>query len=515
MTFEPRDPNETPSDPDNDSLSLPEDYQPEEVGGSEVAEVPSGGGEDGQEAEKLHLTVDIQSPSTCERHLTVTIPRDDIERYVKNEVAKLAADVQVPGFRKGHVPRKLVGTRFRKEVSDQVKSSLLADSIAQVSEEQKLAAISEPDLKLDAIELPEEGPMTYEFNLEVRPEFDVPNWHGLSIERPVREFSDDDVGNALRNLLAHHGHLLPYEGAAEAGDYVSTSLTFTHDGKTLSTAPEELIRIRPVLSFRDGKIERFDELMRGVRAGETRVGEAELTEDAPNEALRGQKVTATFEVKEVKRMELPELTPEFLHSLGDFASEAELRDAVRDNLRRQLEYERHRRAREQVARALTVAATWDLPPGLLQKQAARELERAVMELRRAGFSEEELRARENELRQHSARTTARALKEHFILERIAEEENIEAEEGDYDDEIRLIAYQSGETARRIRARLEKGGQMDVLRNQIVERKVIERILEDAKFKDVPYEPEEVQAEAVDRAAGGGEPESSIPEVKPD
>ena len=95
---------------------------------------------------------------------------------------------------------------------------------------------------------------------------------------------------------------------------------------------------------------------------------------------------------------------------------------------------------------LTEAADWELPPDLLQRQSRRELERAVLELRRSGFSDAEIRAHENELRQNSAASTARAFKEHFILERIAEEEKIDAEPDDYDDEIRLIAAQSGESA---------------------------------------------------------------------
>ena len=87
-----------------------------------------------------------------------------------------------------------------------------------------------------------------------------------------------------------------------------------------------------MLSFRDGKIEDFDKLMAGVRGGETRAGQAQLTEDAPNVALRGSKVTAVFEVLEVKRLEMPELTAELLNELGGFELEADLRDAIKDDL---------------------------------------------------------------------------------------------------------------------------------------------------------------------------------------
>ena len=141
------------------------------------------------------------------------------------------------------------------------------------------------------------------------------------------------------------------------------------------------------------------------------------------------------------------------------------------------------------------------------------MQRAVLELQRSGFSDDEIRAHENVLRQNSRAATAQALKEHFILERIAEDQEIDAGEDDYEAEIKLIAAQSGESPRRVRAKLEKGGSMDVLRNQVIERKVIDLILENAQFEEVPYQPEETDVEAIDLAAGGAT-RSDIPAAKP-
>jgi trigger factor len=467
-----------------------------------------------EEPQLLDLDVNVESRSTCERHVTVSIPRADIERYFDKEFTELMPKAHVPGFRPGRAPRKLVETRFRKDIADKVKGDLLMDSLTQVNEQQKLSAISEPDLDLAAVELPEDGPLTFEFNIEVRPEFELPKWKGLKIDKPVRQVGDEDVSHTLSNVLARRGRLAPYDGPAESGDYVTTNLTFKHDDQVLASANEEVIRIKPVLSFRDGKIEQFDKLMIGVRGGQAREGELQLSDDAPNVALRGQKVTAIFEVLEVKRLEVPELTPELLDELGGFRDEAELRDAIRDQLGRQLDHEQHRLAREQITKALTVSADWELPPGMLKRQSYRELQRAVMELQRSGFSDDEIHAHENAIRQDSAAATAQALKEHFILERIAEEEKLDAEDADYDAEIRLIAEQQGESARRVRARLEKSGSMDVLRNQIIERKVIEKILENATFKETPYEFRRTDEEAINHAAGGGE-KADIPDAKYD
>lgn len=478
----------------------------------QVVEEESGGDE--APPARLNLDVKIDPRGACQRHITVTIARDDVERYFNNSFDELMPKAAVPGFRAGRAPRKLVEHRYRKDVKDQVKGNLLMDSLAQLTEEHKLAAISEPDLDPVAVEVPDDGPMTFEFDLEVRPEFDLPQWKGLNVERPVKEFTEKDVDNQLQKMLAQHGSLVPHDGPAEAGDYISTNLTFSNGDDVISRAEEEVIRIRPVLSFRDGKIEKFDKLMAGVKAGETRKAKARLSQDAPNEQLRGKDVTATFDVLEVKKLKMPEITPALLEELGDFKSEAELREAVSNSLNRQLNYHQQQRIREQVLDAMTVAADWDLPPEMLRRQSQRELQRRVLELRRSGFSEAEIRAHQNELRQNSQQATTRMLKEHFILERIAEEETIDAAPSDYDDEIVLIAAQSGESVRRVRAQLEKRGLMDTLRNQIVERKTIETILSHATFKDVPFQLEGMETEAIDQSAGGGDDESEqIPEAR--
>jgi trigger factor len=500
-----------PHDPDDASATSQQLGDDDNLGEAEDLDKAEAAEEEAPE--KLNLDVRIETRSACERHVAVTIPREDIDRYFDKEFSELMPTAQVPGFRPGRAPRKLIEARFRKDISEKVKTSLLVDSLAQVNEDHHLVAISEPEVDLPAIKLPDDGPFCFEFDLEVRPEFELPKWKGLPIEKPVREFTDEDVDRALQDLLTNRGRLVPYDAPAEPGDYITANLTFRHGEQVLSSAAEEVIRIRPVLSFRDGKLENFDKLLAGVTAGETRRGEAELSQDAPNEALRGQKVSATFEVLEVKKLQLPELNAELLDELGGFELEADLRDAIRDTLQRRLEYQQRQRAREQITAALTVAADWELPPGLLQRQSRRELQRALLELQRSGFSDEEIRAHENQLRQNSRIATAQALKEHFILERIAEDQEIDAEEADYDEEIRLIAAQGGESPRRVRARLEKAAAMDVLRNQIVERKVIDLILQHAEFHEVPYEPERVEAEAINQSAGGGD-QSDIPEAKP-
>jgi trigger factor len=332
------------------------------------------------------------------------------------------------------------------------------------------------------------------------------------LEKPVRTFTGDDVAERMSELLESYGQIVPYEGAAEPNDYVTVNMTFTNDDNEVSRLEETMVRVRPVLSFHDGKIEDFDKLMDGVKEGDRRHGKIRLSPEAPGEDLRGLEIDVGIEVLDVKRVELPKLDSEFLAGLGEYENEGELRDAVREELTRQLKYYQNRRLREQITEQLTKTADWQLPPDLLRRQSQRELERAVLELRSAGFSEQEIQAHANELRQNSQATTAMALKEHFIFERIAEEQDVEDTPADYDREIALIAAQSRESPRRVRARLEKRGQMDALRNQIIERKVIELITSEATFDEVDFKPEKTAAHPVDFTVSSHD-DSDIPEAK--
>ena len=452
--------------------------------------------------EKMIIDVDIQEVSACERRIKVTIPRTEIDRYFDLEFNDLADTAYVPGFRQGMAPRRLVEKRFKKEIAERVKSNLVMDSLTQINESPNLTPISEPDLNYESVVLPETGPMIYEFDLEVRPEFELPQWKGLTIKRPVREFSSADIDRAVERFLTQYGNLAPTTTPAEDGDYIVTKLTFRYEGEVVSKAEEETIRIRPTLSFADGLINDFDKLMVGVKAGDVKTVKAQLSEDSPNPALRGKEIEATFDILDIKKLELPELTGEFLERIGGFDNVGDFRDAILDSLKQQLAYEQRQQTRQQVTQALTVAASWELPPALLDRQTSRELERMIMELKSSGYTEDAIQREINYLRQNSRMVVTNSLKEHFVLEKIAEVENIEPSQQDYDLEIAMIAAQSNTTPRRIRAQLEKQGKMDLLRNQVVERKVINLILESAKFVDTPFELEGITEEALDRAAGG-------------
>jgi trigger factor len=443
-----------------------------------------------EEESKLHQTVEMTDIGPCKKHIKVTVDRADIDERLDTKFSELVVDANVSGFRPGKAPRKIVERRYYKSVAEEVRGEILLASLEQLAKEHDVAPLSPPDLDPTKIEIPKAGPLVYEFNVEVRPHFDLPNYRGLRLKRPIRTFSDEDVATEEHRILSRYGQLVPKpEGNAQLGDYLIVDMTSRDGDRLLGELKEVQIRIEPRLVFKDGYCENFGELVKGASPGQTRTIPVVLSQHSADASLRGKTVQTALEIKDVKTMRLPELTHELLHEFG-VHSEEQLHERVRVLLNRRLEYQQRQSAREQVLQQIAAASQWQLPEELLLRQANKAFQRRVMEMRAEGMSDEEIVARRRVLEQDALRSTALALKEHFVLQKIAEVEKLDVDDDDINDEIERMAAMNNESPRRIRARLEKEDMLDTLATEIIERKALDLILDSADYEDVPLDREE-------------------------
>ncbi|MEO1526082.1 MAG: trigger factor [Planctomycetota bacterium] len=464
----------------------------------------------------LQFDVEVKSPQACVRDVVVTIPEPEVKRYLKEAYDELVPEAQVPGFRSGRAPRRLVEKQFKERVVEQVKGKLLMDALGQVTDSQDFSAISEPDFDYKSIPEPGEGPFVFQFSIEVRPEFKTPEWKGLKLTKPVENIDEDSVSDALNRVLRDRATFEATDEAAAIGDKLVVTIDFKDGDEVLSTIEEEQIALANTLSLSDAVCEAFGKDVAGKKEGDT-VSTAVKLGDTGNEEDAERTVVADVQIVEVLKLEGVELTKKVLEDLGDFDSEEELREFIKDSLTRQADYRTQQAVRQAVTDLLAESVTFELPEDLVKRQTNRELQRRMLELRRNGFDETRIRTIVNSLQQNARASTEAALREHFVLEQIAEEESIDAETEDFEVEISLIAQQSGQSVRRTRARMEKSGQMDALRNQIVERKVIEAIVESADVTEEPVSNDaEDEGEAsypVTHSVLGTKDDSLIPEAK--
>lgn len=448
---------------------------------------------------KLTLDVAIENTGPCRKHVRVKVPQADIDHFRGKALQDVAGSAAVPGFRVGHVPMKLVERRFKKELTDQVRQQVLIGSLEQLSEENSLDPINEPDFDIESLILPDEGDFVYEFDVEVRPEFDLPSYNGLKINRPTKEISDADIEAYLQKFLAQYGTLADHEGGAEPGQFVTADIEFLHNGELLRRMSDLTLELKPRLRFPDGELSGFGDLLKGATAGTVKETQMTISPEAETVENRGETVQVRITIKKVHVLKLPELNKEFLARL-DMETEDDLRVQVQSMLQRQITFEQRQSARKQVLEKITESATWELPEELVRKQVENALRREILEMQQAGFTTPEIRSRENVIRQKSISTTRQALKEHFVLDKIATKENIEVKPSDIDSEIHMMALQRGENPRRVRARLQKSGIIENLEAQIRERKAVDFILKSAEYSDVPMPaPTDDEVESVSLA----------------
>jgi trigger factor len=448
---------------------------------------------EGEIKRKIELEVAITDAGPCKKHLKISIPRSEIDFQYEESLETLRKDAAVPGFRPGRAPRQLIVKRFKKQVSAQVKSNLLMSSLDQIDKEYKLEPIVQPQLDIEAIEIPETGPMSFEMDIEVRPQFELPKYKGLKVKRPVAELTDKDIDDQLNRFLEGRGTIVPkLEGNAEIGDYIVGDLTFMGpDGAVLDEVKEAEFRLQAELRFQNGTIKGSGAALEGAGKGETRQVQATLGSAVEDPALRGATIDAKVLINDLKRLRLPELNDEFFDSLG-FDSLDELREAVAETLKRKIRSEQHQAMHRQVVDQLLRLTPFELPVDLVSREERSTIQRLVAQFKRGGASDKEIRANEAQIRANAHETTMRSLKELLLLGRIADAEKIEVTEEDATLEIESIAARTDESVRRVRARVEKEGGPDSLMTQILEHKVVDRILEDAVIEDVQttIEPEE-------------------------
>ena len=453
--------------------------------------------------EKITQTVDIADSGPCRKHILVTVARADVDKRFDEKYAELVDDSSIPGFRPGKAPREIVIRKFKKEVKEQVRAQLLLASLEQLAEDYDIAPLSPPDLNPNKLDIPDKGDFIYEFDVEVRPQFDLPNYKGLKLTRPTQTFTDADVAKEQERILSRYGSLVPKpEGNAQIGEYLIADMTTHYGVEIIGTAKEITIRIDDTVTFRDGVAAKFGEQTVGASAGDKKELEIAMTDAVAMEKLRGQTVKAILDIKDVKKMRLPELTPEFLENFG-VQNPEQLHEQVRVMLERRLEYHQRQSAREQVLTHITSASQWDLPQDLLMRQARKALARRVMEMQEAGMSQEEIDARQRILQKDVLQSTAMSLKEHFVLQKSRREvEKLEVDDDEIADEIDRLAEQAEESPRKVRAQLEREDLMETLVAQLIERKALDLILDSADYEAVPMNKESGLASVEQQAVEG-------------
>ena len=405
---------------------------------------------------------DVETLTPTRVKLTVEVPFEELQPSMDAAYQRIAQSVTIPGFRKGKVPARIIEQRFgRGAVLEEAANDALPKAYEDALREHEIVPLGQPELDLD--ELEDGKPLSFRAEVDVRPAFDLPAYDSLTVTVANVEASDADVDEQLDGLRGRFASLKDVERASVDGDVLLIDISgATAEGD----AVEDLSG--SALSYElgtEGMLPGFDEAVRGAEKDETRTFEF----TPQNGDWTGLPLTVTVVVSGVRERELPELDDDFAQLASEFDTAAELRDDMRERLLRMKRMEQGSEARNNVLDVLMDAVEIPLPENLIASEVEAHFEDGH-------DSGEEHRAEVEE-------QTRQGLKSQFLLDKIAEKEEITVGESELSAWLIQQAPRYGMSPDAFAKALVEAGQVQMAMQDIRRAKALALVLESASVVD--------------------------------
>ena len=394
------------------------------------------------------MKISVRNLEPTKVKLTITVDPEEFNPYLDAARKEIAKQVNIPGFRKGHVPGKIIDQRIGfAAVAGEAVNNGVPELYSKALEEKKIHPMSQPEI--DVQEVPEsakdETKLKFTATVERRPDIELPELDGLEIDVPKAQVTDEDVNNRLESLRQRFGTLVGVDRPAAKGDFANIDLDAQIDGESVDS--------QEGVSYELGSgtmLDGLDEALEGLSAGEETTFEGTL-EAGEHE---GQKATVKVKVNSVKAEELPELDDDFASE----ASEFDTLDEYKADIRKELEKSKASRAenamKNKVIEKVFEANDIDVPDVMVESEIDNMISEFDQQLRSQGLDlntyMQYLGKDPKEMRDELKDEAFKKTKTRMIVSAVAEQEDFQVTEEEVNAELERMAKQYGLEADKLR-----------------------------------------------------------------
>lgn len=415
--------------------------------------------------------------------LQLEVGTDKVEKALNEAYKKVIGKINVPGFRKGRAPRRVVEARFGPELLfEEVLEGLVSEAYEKALEDTSLEPIAHPDV--DIKQMKPGHPLLFEARVEVKPEVELGQYRGVQVEKQEVIVEEDDVDKYLEDHQEKCSRLVIVEGGgrADRGDTVFIDFKGYLEGKPLmgGSADNYSLEIGSE-TFVPG----FEEQLIGCQAGEEKEVRVTFPEDYFKDDLAGKGVLFKVKVNEIKRKEKPALDDDFAKEVSDFDTLEEYRQDIRRRLREEAEKASQGALENDLVSKITEGSSVEAPKTMIERELKRVMNELGEQLKMQGLSLDrfcEMTEKTREQMEEEHRQEAeRRVRVNLVLDAIIKKEGFTAEEKDLEERLNRLAVIHEQKPENLREHLERQGQLGIMTKEIEIRKAVDFLVEQAEI----------------------------------
>jgi trigger factor len=433
------------------------------------------------------MEVQVAENGPCSRSLQIKINPDQVSACLDQVYASAAEQVQVKGFRPGKVPRKMIEKLHGDELIQQAKEQLLNRYVGEACQENEIQPLGRVKVDdFETLEVQSGQGLEFTAQVDVRPEFEVPDAKGVEIPSFDGEASDEDIDNALKEIAHQKRTIQTVDEAVEDGDFVKCDYTFVDaDGTEVHTKTGVQLNTRiPINGVEAGA---YSEALVGGKSGDEREMPISFPDNFEKEEVRGKEGKVKVQLHEVMRVAPPPLDDELAKGM-----EFETLEQMREDLRGRIGQEKVRLGKQSQEQAalehLAEAAGIALPPSLVEEQQQSSLQAYGQRLQQEGVPTEQIKERLEASKDESLKDAEQRVRMFFLIDAIAQQQELTVEEAEVQAELEAIAQansspQQQVTAAQVFSHLQEQNRLGELQLSLLERKVREFLRENGRVVD--------------------------------
>ena len=429
------------------------------------------------------MSFELVEIGPCKKRAEFDLSPIDVQESFDEVYDEICETISFPGFRKGKVPKSLIAKKHGKDIVGEVKEKLIGKTFYAMIDDENLDIISQPNFDEKSKEFQEGEGFTYSVSFEVKPDFDLPDYKGIPLQKEEKEVSDESIDETQNNLLKSHAKLEEVEDGIADEDYPTLSLNVEDDGGEVIHHNHSFMCATNSNRLDVFEIADLTKELKGLKKGDEKEIKYEVPAEFPaNEELAGKKVTLKVSVDDVKRAVVPEFNDEFLKQLG-FESEDEYRNTLKEMLEKEFEKNSREDLKNQIYAYLNEKVDTDLPEDTVNQHSEYLINMKVYDMMRGGIPQAEAEAKKEELKDDALLDAKKEIKVGFALSKIAEKEKVLVTEREISNRIVQIAAQRQMAPEKLKEELEKNHEISALRSQIKEEKTIDYLIKKGNLEE--------------------------------